>query len=201
MPKVQKDKYDILAEVALALRVENQKVEIETLDAKDAGYGMVDDNLPQIPTRRTKNTFNGFASLSRIHAKSIKIGKDISIKRIHRKPTIVKTDKQEYELDNGFYYVVRTPKGEAKFISADDDFLAVWSYALAMHDKTDNYRTFMAFVKNLRNEKVQKAAWGPMIKQEPDADKYKDAIKKLKSMGIEPKKLAQYIETKTGKSM
>lgn len=198
MPKVQKDKYDILAEVALALRVENQKVEIETLDAQDIGHGMVYDNLPQIPTRRTKNTFNGIASLSRIHAKSIKIGKDISIKRIHRKPTIVKTNNQEYEVDNGFYYVVRTPKGEAKFDRTDDDFLAVWNYALAMHDKTDNY---MAFSKNLRNEKVQKAAWGPMIKQEPDADKFKDAIKKLKSMGIEPKKLAQYIETKTGKSM
>lgn len=198
MPKVQKDKYDILAEVALALRVENQKVEIETLDAQDIGYSMVYDNLPQIPTRRTKNAFNGIASLSRIHAKSIKIGKDISIKRIHRKPTIVKTDKQEYEVDNGFYYVVRTPKGEAKFDRTDDDFLAVWNYALAMHDKTDNYT---AFAKKLRNEKVQKAAWGPMIMQEPDADKYKDAIKKLKSMGIEPKKLAQYIETKTAKTM
>ncbi|MBO5946873.1 MAG: hypothetical protein J6Q44_01885 [Alphaproteobacteria bacterium] len=193
MSKVQKDKYDILAEVALALRVQNQKVNIETLDAKDAGYGMVYDNLPHIPTSRTKNAFNGIASLSRLHAKSIKIGEDISIKRIHRKPTIVKTEKQEYEVDNGWYYLVRTPQGEAKFASNDWDFLMVWNYALAMHDGTDRY---MSFVKNLRNEKVEKAAGQPMIMQEPDANKYKDAIKKLKTMGIEPKKLMHYLKEK-----
>lgn len=200
MPKVKKDKYDVLAEVALALRVEKQKVIIETLDSEDTGNGFASwgDNASYIPTKRARTTMNGVVSLARLHAKSIKIGKDISIKRVHRKPTIVKTDNQEYEVDNGFYYVVRTPNGEAKFDRADDDFLTVWNYALSMHDGTDNY---MHFANSLRNEKVKEVAWGPMIKQEPGADKYKDAIKKLKAMGVEPKKLAQYIEAKTGKAM
>ena len=192
MPRIQKDKYDILAEVALALRVQNQKIIIETLDAKDIGFAMVYDNIPQIPTRRTKNEFNGIASLSRIHAKSIKIGNNISIKRIHRKPSIIKTKIQEYEVDNGWYYLVRTPNGEAQFDRTDEDFLNVWNYALAMHDNTDDYTKF---AKSLQNKKVKKAAWGPMIMQDTNTNKYKDSIKKLKSLGIEPKMLLQYLKT------
>ena len=200
MPKIQKDKYDILAEVALALRVENQKVVIETLDAEDIGNGFAyySDNSSYISTKRARTTMNGVVSLARLHAKSIKIGKDISIKRIHRKPSIIKTAKQEYEVDNGWYYVVRTPNGEAKFDRADSDFMAVWNYALSMHDGTDDY---MRFAKNLRNEKVKAAAWGPMIRKTANADKYTEAIAKLKMMGIEPKKLAKYIQDKTGKEI
>lgn len=200
MPKIQKDKYDILAEVALALRVENQKVVIETLDSEDTGNGFASygDNSSYISTKRARTTMNGVVTLARLHAKSIKIGKDISIKRIHRKPSIIKTAKQEYEVDNGWYYVIRTPKGEAKFDRADSDFMAVWNYALSMHDGTDDY---MRFAKNLRNEKVKAAAWGPMIRKTANADKYTEAIAKLKMMGIEPKKLAKYIQDKTGKEI
>ena len=127
MPKVQKDKYDILAEVALALRVKNRKVTIETLSAKDFGHVMLVDNLPHIPTHRTNTTFNGVATISRLWANSIKIGKDISIKRIRRRPSYIEQNGQRYEVDNGWYYVVRTPKGEAKFEITDNDFMSIWN--------------------------------------------------------------------------
>ncbi len=200
MPKIQKDKYDVLAEVALALRVEGQKVLIETLDAEDSGSGFsyYGDNASYIPTKRARTTMNGVVTLARLHANSIKIGKGITIKRIHRKPSIIKTAKQEYEVDNGWYYVVRTPNGEAIFDKTDNDFMAVWGHALSMHDGTDDY---IHFAKRLRNEKVKKVAWGPMVKKTANADKYTEAIVKLKSMGIEPKKLAKYIQDKTGKEI
>lgn len=193
MPKVQKDKYDILAEVALALRVKNRKVTIETLDAEDLGHAMWVDNLPHIPTHRTNTTFNGSVTISRLHANSIKIGKDISIKRIRRRPLYFEQNGQRYEVDNGWYYVVRTPKGEAKFDRTDNDFMSIWNYALDIHDGTDSY---MSFANSLYNEKVQQAAWGPAITKGANVSKYEEAIKQLESLGIKPKNLVKYIDSK-----
>jgi hypothetical protein len=197
---VKKDKYDVLADVVAALRDFNKKVVIETLDAQDTGWAFASygDNVPYIPTRRAKNTMNGVVSLARMHAKSIKIGRDISIKRIHRKPTLVKTEKQEYEVDNGSYYLVRTPKGEAKFERTDDDFLTVWNYALSMYDGTANY---MEFYRNLRNEKVKKIAGGPAVLKNEKANKFNDSIKRLEALGVDPKGLVDYIQSKMSKDI
>ncbi len=195
---VKKDKYDILADVVTALRDFNTKVQIETLDSKDMGWYMTwnGNDKSYIPTRRTREEFNGVASLARLHAKSIKIGDSISIKRIHRKPTRVKTEKHEYDVDNGFYYVVRTPNGEAKFSRADNDFLTVWNYALEIHDGKGSYGRFYA---NLQNEKLRKIAGGPAVLKDETANKYTDAIKKLESMGIRPTKTMDFIKTKIAK--
>ena len=184
-----------MADVVAALRNFNQKLVIETLNAKEVGNAFVlyGDNAPQIPTRHTKFNFNGVASWARLYANSIKIGRGISIKRIHRKPTRIKTEKQEYDVDNGFYYVVRTPNGEAQFDSSDDNFLTVWNYALGVHDGTASYSDFC---KNLSNEKLKKIAGGPAVLKDEKSNKYSDAIKRLKVLGIEPKKLAEYIKSK-----
>lgn len=198
MAKVVKDKYDILGEVVAALRNYNKDVKIETLGAKDTGWVMVYDGKPHIPTRRTENTYNGMASLSRLNAESIKIGDDISIKRKRHRPTFYKTKTREYEIDNGHYYVVRTPKGEAIFESNDEDFLTVWNYALAIHDGSASYGLFY---NALRNEKLKHIAGGPAVLKEEAIDKYDKAVAKLKSMGIEPKHLAAYIKAKTGRDI
>ena len=197
---VKKDKYDILADAVSALRDFNQKVSIETLGARDTGSAFMHygDNAPQIPTRRTRYQFNGAVSLARLYAKSIKIGRDISIKRIHRKPTRIKTEKQEYDVDNGFYYVVRTPNGEAMFDRNDPDFLAVWGYALGVHDGNGSYGYFY---KNLRHPKLKKIAGGPAVLKDETANKYTDAIKRLEALGINPKKLVEFIKSKKGKDI
>ena len=198
MARVVKDKYDILGEVVAALRDYNKKVVIETLNARDNGWAMEFEKTPQIPTRRTKHTYNGVSSLSRMHAESIKIGDSISIKRKRHKPTFYKTEKNEYEIDNGHYYVVRTPKGEAIFESNDSDFLTVWNYALAMYDGTENYGSFYS---ELRNEKLKHIAGGPAVLKDESIDKFNKAVAKLKSMGIEPRKLADYIKVKTDRNV
>lgn len=196
----KKDKYDILADAVVALCDFNTKIEIETLDARDSGaaFSWYGDNVPYIPTRRAKNTLNGIVSFARIHAKSIKIGRDISIKRIHRKRTRVKIDEHEYEVDNGYYYLVRTPKGEAQFGPADEDFLAVWLYALSIHDGIGSHSSFR---RKLRNEKLKKIAYGPKVLKDEKSNKYTDAIKRLKALGIEPKKLMEYIQKKGAMEM
>lgn len=190
-----KDKYDVLADVVAALRDFNKEVAIETLNAKDTGGVMSYQDGPQIPTKRTKANYTGM-SLSRMHAQSVTIGNDISIKRIQREPTRIKTDKNEYDVDNGAYWVVRTPNGEAMFDDRDKDFMTVWSYALVSHDG-HRVRSYQNFYDNLRNEKLKKIAGGPAVLKS-DVDKYADAKKKLNSMGVQPHKLAEYIAAKTG---
>ena len=198
MAKVVKDKYDIMGEVVATLRNYDKKVVIETINAKDIGWAMVYGDAPYIPTRRTKYNYNGVASLNRFHAESIKIGDGISIKRKRYKPTVYKTKTKEYQIDNGFYYIVRTPKGEAIFESNDSDFLTVWDYALAMYDGSENY---MLFYRNLKNEKLKRIAGGPAVLKDKSIDKFDKAVAKLKSMGIEPKKLAAYIKAKTDRDV
>lgn len=190
------DKYDILAEVVRALRDDNQEVVVETIGAKHNGrnnytIGLGRDGKPQIPTRKEKH-FMGGASANREFAESIKIGKDISIKRIYRKPVTVKTDKQEYLLDQGAYFIVRTPMGEAQFDSSDDDFKMAWGIALQKYDGTYHYGRH-----RFLNKKVNDVYVGPgKLKEKSDRAKYDKAIEQLKGLGVEPNVLADYIANK-----
>ena len=140
MANTKKDKYDILADVVRALRDYNQEIKIETIGVRDLGNGVVwYENTPQMPTANTKEQLPNGISLDRKHATSMKIGKNISIKLIRRKPTSVKTKNSEYLIDNGAYYQLRTPNGEAQFDLNDRDFGAVWGYALGRYDGNDFY--------------------------------------------------------------
>ena len=183
--KKQLDQYDILAEAMLALRDENQSVKVSTLGSKSIGFrtwlaGTNDEEY--IPTQ-----FDKFGN--RWHAKSIKIGKDITIKRIARPRVRVKTDKHEYDVDMGSYYVVRTPNGEAKLPSTDEDMQAVWGYALSVYYGNLRYGAFDGL---FRNKKVYKAYAGPMV-QKSKKTKYEQAIEQLEALRVEPKKLMAYI--------
>ena len=198
MANAKKDKYDILADVVRALRDYNQEIKIETIGVRDLGNGVVwYENTPQMPTVHTKEQLPNGISLDRKHATSMKIGKNISIKLIRRKPTSVKTKNSEYLIDNGAYYQLRTPNGEAQFDLNDRDFGAVWGYALGRYDGNDFYSVLN---RNLQNEKLREIAGGPSILKK-DSDKYADAIKNLKALGVEPKKLAEYIKLKEGKEL
>lgn len=188
-PKKDFDKYDVLADVVRALRDDTQEVLVETINAKPIGYhSVVIEDKPHIPTKKER-FFSGGASINRMYAESIKIGKDISIKRIRREPTIVKTDKNEYAVDNGWYYQVRTKDGEAQFDSNDSDFLMAWGIALQKYDGTYSYgrHQFM-------NEKVRNVYMGPgKLKSHDTRTNAEKATDQLTGLGIEPNHLAQYI--------
>lgn len=189
------DKYDVLADVVRALRDDTQEVLVETIGAKKSGngwtVGLGKEGKPQIPTKKDR-FFVGGASGNRMFAESIKIGKDISIKRMHRAPTHIKTDKNEYDVDNGWYYVVRTPKGEAQFESNDDDFLLAWGIALSKYDGTYSYGRH-----DFQNPMLRDIYGGPgKLKSDDKHAKYDRAIEQIKSLGVEPNMLAEYIANK-----
>lgn len=189
MGKKDFDKYDVLADVVRALRDDTQEVMVETINARPIGYNsVVSEEKPQIPTKKDK-FLSAAASVNAMHAESIKIGKDISIKRIRREPTIVKTDKNEYSVDNGLYYQVRTKDGEAQFDSNDRDFLMAWGIALQKYDGTYSYGRHP-----FQNKKVRDVYGGPGILKSSDtrtnAEKAKD---QLSGLGIDSNRLAQYI--------
>ena len=190
--KQEFDKYDILAEVVRALRDDTQEVVVETIGVKQISpNAFTRENTPQVPTRKEKY-FIGGASSNRMYAESAKIGKDISIKRVRRAPTPVKGDKGEYLADNGWYYVVRTPKGEAQFDANDADFLTAWNIALQKYDGVYSYghHTFA-------NKKVDDVYGGPgKVKSSDTRTNFEKASDQLKGLGVEPDILAQYIANK-----
>lgn len=189
--KTKLDKYDILADAMRALRDENEEVIVETLNSKNTGYNtwFYGGRKPQLPVKEGM-TFDARTS-NRHYADSIKIGKDISIKRVYRPRARVKTDTGEYEVDLGWYYVVRTKLGEAKFHSQDADFLSVWNFALSKYEDPEHYH-YGGY--HFSNKKVYEAWAGPMVRKNTKLSKYDKAMKQLQDLGIEPRKLAEYIE-------
>ena len=193
---MKRDKYDILADAMRALRDDNHGVLIETLEAKNVSYNswVFDGDKPFIPVKPGQAFDHKFSNAH--YAKSLKIGPDVSIKRVHRAPTHVKTDKNEYDVDNGFYYVVRTPLGEAKFDRNDHDFMQVWGFALAKYMNPKKYRyTGYAF----EHKQVYDAYAAPLVQKEDVKSKYDGAIAKLKKLGVEIGQKFGMFSAKTGR--
>ncbi|MBQ2017629.1 MAG: hypothetical protein II208_03855 [Alphaproteobacteria bacterium] len=181
MVQKKQDKYDILADAMRALRDENKNVVIETLEAKNIGYNswVFDGDKPFIPVKPGQVSDSKFANVH--YAKSLKIGPDVSIKRVHRVPTRVKSGAREYDVSNGFYYVVRTPLGEAKFDNTDYDFMQVWGFALAKYLNPKKYRyTGYAF----KNKQVHKAYAAPRVDKNENKSKFDLAMENLKNLGV-----------------
>ncbi|MBE6458096.1 MAG: hypothetical protein E7011_04825 [Alphaproteobacteria bacterium] len=185
------DKYDILADVVRALRDDTMDVLVETVGARKIGYAsVVREEKPQVPMPREDISVTG-VSKNRMYADSIKIGKDILIKRMRRPFTHVKADKNEYDVDNGWYWVVRTQSGEAMFEANDKDFLVAWDWALQKYDRPNghNYGNHVFY-----NEKLRKVYAGPgKLKSSDRRSKYQKAIDQLNGLGVDPQKLAEYI--------
>lgn len=177
-----KNKNDILREIITALLDENSPVSVETLDAKYEGHDTYTSaNTPQMPAPHKDNEFN--VSGNALHAQSLKIGKNISIKR---------------QNDGGhFKYVVRTPNGEMQFDENDRDFMAIWGNSLSKYDKTHGDATLKHVKDNLsarlQDENLRNLAQNMPINSADKRSKFEKAMEQLKSMGIEPNILAKYI--------
>ena len=191
MPKAKQDKYDLLASVIDAIYDENKKVVIETVN--DGRY----DDEPKIPSKWLE--LWGAHSMTWARAQSIKVG-NISMKRIPVKKS---------GLDYACTYIVRTPEGEAEFTNNDTDFKQVWYAALGRYeaehkDKRRYYEVMWNVMKTLHtnvkhNPKLEEAA-GKGIVRKDTKSKYEAAIEQLKQMGVQPKRLAAYIEKKSSQN-
>lgn len=174
------DKYDLLASVIDAIYDENKKVLVETttLDANRAkryAWNITDRSNPQIPTYQGAYK-SGVFSKNHEHAESIKIG-NISMRRL--------------SAGNSWKYIVRTPDGEAEFSQNDDDFLLVWSGALAKYDMRESDTSAMSRImdvlyKRLKNEKLKDAA-GKGIVRDNKKTKFEKAKEQLKALGVKAK--------------
>lgn len=166
----QIDKNDILADVVAALRDENQTVLVETLAAKKVGLNAwaFDDAQPQMPQpQRHEKKPRDFISDNHKYASSIKVGKDILMRRI----------------PGTLSYTVRTPRGEAKFDSSSYDFMNIWGYALQVYDGR-GAQGYAGFVRGFKNEKLASIAAAPMIEKDKRS-KFDVAKENLAKMGIE----------------
>ncbi len=177
-----KNKNDILREIITALMDENSSVLVETLDAKYQGRDTYTSaNTPQMPAPHRDNEFS--ISGNAIHAQSLKIGKDISVKRQND--------------GAGFKYIVRTPDGEMQFDENDRDFMAIWGGALSKYDKTHGDATLNHIKGNLserlQDDGLRNFAKNASISPADKRSKYEKARAQLLSMGIEPNVLAKYI--------
>ena len=189
MPKVKQDKYDVLASVIDSIYDINKRVVVETIDAGMPG------NESAIPTKAGKTRLMGSYSENGWYAKSIKIG-NVSMKYI----SVKKGSTQEYK------YIVRTPDGEAEFSTKDRDFLCVWHSALRRYDidngaakgANQNMSDVKSYLyEHVRHNKKLANAAGKGITIKDNKSKYETAIELLKHMGVQPKRLAAYIEKKS----
>lgn len=185
MPAAKQDKYDILATAIDAIYDMNKKVIVETLN--DGDYS----SKPIMPTKAGKNRFVGPYSENAWYAQSIKIGR-VSVQRIPTK-------------NNGYKYMLRTPNGEAEFTNADKDFAQVWHAALRRYDidngmaKGANQNMFDVkeiLYKQVKHNKKLADSAAQDLKYKDKKSKYEAAIEQLKQMGVQPSRLAKYIQDK-----
>lgn len=168
------NKEDVLMDIITALRDDNNQVLVETVDAKSndgMSWSSYDEKETYIPAPNYNGKFG-----NRLHAKSIKIGKEITIRKN----------------DNGGYFV-RTPKGEVTFdYRKDSGFDSVLSAALNKYElgpKSDYFYPVEKYMKkkfsdNAKDVKTEKAS------------KFQNAVKQLEDLGVEPNRLKSYIKEK-----
>jgi len=199
MATLKVNDYAFLTDVVRALLDENVSVQIETVNARQIGfntYSIMDK--PQILTKQGRIIYGGDNANSR-YANSVKIGKNISIERVMLPPTLVESKSGKvYEVDNGFYYRVKTPKGIVGFRNTND-FMPVWWGALMRTENRSVQDVRKMFNYNETNETLR-AVLDEKSGSKTKKDKYEQALAQLKSMGIQPGRLAQYIADKQKKS-
>lgn len=180
---MEKKSEKILVEVVRAIFNRNNKIMVETingvrnLETFGASWAAGRDNtgipFPDVAGKSAN------ASL----ATSIKIGKDISMKR----------------LQDGTY-VVRTANGEAKFnINRDDEFKRVWQTVLMNyeHEKAPWAYRFGPILQNLPEKSaLYKAVFSDAV-QVDKKSKYEQAQENLKNLGVESEaRITQYMQEK-----
>jgi hypothetical protein len=180
------DNLQILADVLNAM-FGGERVAVETTRVKitktDDGKSYTSfENTPQIltPQGTRKNTRN--ISENVYGAKSIKVGRDITIKR------------------NSKNFIVRTMDGELILPNnTNSDINYIWTALGTIYD--NGQKDIMRVAGNLARQLPTKelramaknvAQYGMVLK--PKKDIYRAAIDNLQEMGIEPKRIMEYIK-------
>ncbi len=174
----KKQEIAALKEVLTALADNNNTIYAETVDAQsDDGRNWRyrvngKEGKYILPSKNARDVSNSIA----MHVNSFKIGKDISVRTVRGK------------------WVIRTPKWEVRYDTQTEELDGLLSalrkryegqsltdslYRLRTYCQNDELREF---AKNLKEVKTTKKS------------KYEKAIENLKSLGVEPNKLMEYIK-------
>ena len=180
---MKKNSENILVEVVQAICDKNNKIYVETingvrnLESFSTSWAPNRDNtgIP-FPELLGKDANAGLAT-------SIKVGKNVFMKR----------------LQNGTY-VVRTENGEAKFnINRDDEFKSVWQTAL-MNYKDEKAPWKWRFGPILYNLPKDSDVYKAVIETSPQIDRksrYEQAQENLRKLGVENEtRITKYMQEK-----
>ena len=182
MPK-KVDQKKILAEILDAM-FRGEKIIVETTGVKFFNFYKVFVKEPQILTKEGSKHYGLELSDNVFAAKSVKLGRDIIIKR------------------NGKNFIIRTPNGELVLpyvLSSDMGYIWVALGSVYQNGEKDMMRVAGNLTRQLRETDLRAicrnvALHGADMKEKPN--KYEQAIAQLKEMGIQPKRLMAYIQKK-----
>jgi hypothetical protein len=186
MAEMTKEQLNVLKDIAHGLRNPHLKAMVETVNSKKIGSNsfVSTPDKPQPPLSRTENFKNGSASVNRINAESVKLGPYISIKRIRLEPAPTgqfTKDGQEIMRDRGWYYVARTPSGEAKFTGMDDDFMSLWGAILSAYDNGWNASVNHIYDRMHNPEIKEILGGGAVFQDKKELEEAKERLKGLES--------------------
>ena len=182
MPK-KSNTTEILSDILNAM-FSGEKVIVETTGVKFFKFYKVFESEPQILTKEGSRHSGLVRSENVGAAKSIKVGRDIVIKR------------------KGENFIVRAPRGEVLLpnsLNTDMGYIWVALGSVYQNGEKDMMRVAGNLTRQLRETELRAicrnvALHGPNIK--PRKNKYEEAIDQLKEMGIQPKRLVAYIQKK-----
>ena len=175
---MEPSKKQILKDVLTALMDNNNQVLVETVsahpnrDIPGVWSEPMGADITETPLPKFGNELD-----NRLHAKTIKIGKDISMKF-----TV-----------NG-QYVIHTPTGQARFNAAEATEARVdkiWGAALNKYEHGADSDFMYPVKKYMVDAELLMIAKGPKIPAQK-LSKFEQAKKQLEGMGISPDRLTQY---------
>ena len=182
MPK-KIDDLQILADILSAM-FSGDKVVVETTGIKFLGFYKRFEKDPQILTPEGAKRRGKEKSENVLAAKSIKVGHDITIKR------------------NSKNFIIRTASGELLLPNKpNSDICHIWDALGAIYDNGTKEIMYIAGslarqlpTKELRDMAKNVAMHGMILK--PKKDRYKAAIEQLRELGVAPKRLMAYANSK-----
>ena len=182
MPK-KTNTTEILSDILNAM-FSGERIIVETTGVKFFKFYKVFESEPQILTKEGSKHYGLERSENVAAAKSIKIGRDIVIKR------------------KGKNFIIRAPRGEVLLpnsLNTDMGYIWVALGSIYQNGEKDMVRVAGNLTRQLRETELRAicrkvALHGTQLK--PRRNKYEQAIAQLKEMGIQPKRLIAYIQKK-----
>ena len=182
---MKNNKKQVLKEIIAALMDNNNQVLVETVNAHPnrnipgVWRVAVGEDVTETPLPRLGNELR-----NSLNAKSVKIGKDISIK---------------FTVNGN--YIIHAPSGQVRFGAVEAKEAGVdmiWGAALRKYREGAEC-DFMHGVKTyMRDDELRHMAHGPII-PETNLSKFARAKQQLEQMGIQPNNLMQYYQMSNGR--